>query len=186
VFSSVAIRVDNLGKRYRISGSRDLSESRNRNGGSSLRLMSFDVVDSNGESMVNIPCGKSIVIEIMFQSFVSEVKNLRFGISFFDKSTGIRVTELNSYYGAGEILACKQGIYKFAFIVNRMPLAPGQYSLTFIVTSGLEILDWIRDAYQLAVSDGAFYESGQMPLPESNPAFFIESKCKLSNSKINI
>ncbi|MBI2354862.1 MAG: ABC transporter ATP-binding protein [Deltaproteobacteria bacterium] len=172
-----------FGAVFSTSGDRELSERRDRVGGSSLRLISFDVVDSDGESMTDIPCGKRASIEIKFQVFSNSISNLRFGISLIDKGNGRYVTELNSYYGSKEIYSCEQGVHKFAFIVNRMPLAPGQYNLNFIVTSGLEVLDWIKDASQLRVSDGLFYESEQMPLPGSYPVFFTEFKCYLGEEE---
>jgi lipopolysaccharide transport system ATP-binding protein len=164
-------------------GNRDFSERQDRVGGSLLRLMSFDVVDSDGESMADIPCGKRASFEIKFQVILSKINNLRFGISLVDQGTGRYVTDLNSYYGSVEVFSCERGVHKFAFMVNRMPLSPGQYNLNFIVTSGLEVLDQIKEACQLRVSDGLFYESEQMPLPGSYPVFFTDFECNLSGEE---
>lgn len=157
---------------------RCLSERRDRVGGQLLRLTTFSVVGPDGRLMADVACGKKVSLELGFQTFTSKINNLRFGITFTEKSSATSVTDLNSYHRSAEIFLCEQGIHKFVFTINRMPLAPGQYNLNFIVTSGLMVLDWIKDACPLTVSDGAFYEeSGQMPLPGNFPIFFAEFDC---------
>jgi len=169
-----------LGGLFSASGLRDLSGRRDRVGGSSLRLLSFDVVDDVGASMADVPCGKRARLELRFRVLSGNPRNLRFGISLVEKGSGRYFTELNSYYGSAQVFSCAPGFHTFTFTVNRMPLAPGQYHLNFIVTSGLEVLDQIKDACQLTVSDGLFYDSDQMPLPGSYPVFFTEFQCGLS------
>lgn len=168
-----------LGTVFLTSGNRELSERRDRVGGIMLRLMSFDIVDLDGASLLDIPCGKGAGFEIKFQVSSISITNLRFCISLIEKSSGRHVTEFNSYYGSSEIYTCERGEHKFSFIVNKMPLAPGEYIVSFIVTSGLEVLDQISDACTLRVSDGLFYGSEQMPLPGNYPIFFTEYKCEI-------
>jgi len=159
---------------------RSLSQIRDRKGdGNDLRLMSFDVVDSDGKSLEHIPCGKNVNFELNFQVFADEINNLRVGIYFKERNAGIIITELNSYYGSKEVLSCKKGYHKYVFTVNRMPLSPNQYNVGFIATSGLQALDWLTDACQLTISEGLFYESGQMPLPTNIQIFNMEYTCGL-------
>jgi lipopolysaccharide transport system ATP-binding protein len=159
---------------------RNLSKIRNRRGGNTdLRLMSFDAVDLSGKSLTDVPCGSKVNFELNFEVLTDEVNNLRVGISFKDRNTGIAVTDLNSYYGSKEILSCKKGNHKYVFTVDHLPLAPNQYTVGFIATSGLQVLDWLRDACQLTVSEGLFYESGQMPQAKNSQIFFTEYTCEL-------
>lgn len=169
-----------LGRLFSTSGMRDLSERKDRVGGSALRLLSFDVADASGASMADIPCGKPARLVLKFRVFSGNLNNLRFGISLIDKNSGKYFTELNSYYGSRDVFSCGPGVYTFSFSVKKMPLAPGQYHLNFIVTSGLEVLDQMKDAGQVTVSDGLFYDSNQMPLPGSYPVFFTEYECNFS------
>ena len=60
-----------------------------------------------------------------------------------------------------------------------MPLSPGKYVIDLIATSGLEVLDYLKDAGQMIVTEGLFYNSGKMPLPGSYPIFFHDFTCKL-------
>jgi hypothetical protein len=172
-----------FGADFASSGNRDFSKRRDRVGGSALRLISFDAIDSDGESMLDIPCGKMVNFEIKFQVLFGTISNLRFGMKLSDNFSGKYITDLNSYYGSGEIFVSEKGIHRFVFMVDKLPLAPGNYNLDFIVTSGLEVLDWIKDACQLTITDGLFYESEQMPLPGSYPVFFTDFRCNMSSKE---
>jgi len=161
---------------------RNLSQISDRKGDSThLRFESFDVVDFNGKSLSNIPCGNKVKFELNFQVFANNINNLRLGIIFKDRNAGTVVTDLNSYYGSKEVLSCKKGNHKYFFTVNRFPLAPDQYSIGFIATSGLQVLDWLEDVCQFTVSEGLFYDSGQMPLSTNSHIFFTEYTCGLKN-----
>ena len=166
---------------------RNLSQIRDRKGdGTYLRLMSFDVVGSDGKSLADIPCGSKVNFELNFQVFSDEINNLRVGIVIRDRTSGVVVTGLNSYYGSNEVLSCKKGNHKYVFTVNRLPLAPNQYSIGFIATSGLHVLDWLKDVCQLTVREGLFYESGQMPIDKNSQIFFTEYTCGLNkDNEIN-
>jgi len=160
---------------------RNLSQISDRKGeGRYLRFISFDVVGSDGYSLSDIPCGNKVTFELNFQVFSNEINNLRVGIIFKDQNTGNVVTDLNSYYGSKEVLSCKKGNHKYLFTINRLPLAPNQYNVGFIATSGLQVLDWLKDVYQLTVSEGLFYESGQMPIDKNSQIFFTEYTCGMT------
>ena len=160
----------------------DFSQIRDRKGDNNyLRFISFDAFGSNGKSLTDIPCGIKVKFELGFQVFTDEISNLRIGINFTDRNTGIVATELNSYYGSKEILSCKKGVNKYVFTVNHLPLNANHYNVGFIATSGLQVLDWLKDACQLTVSEGLFYESGHMPLDRNSQFFFTEYTCGLKN-----
>lgn len=159
--------------------SRDLSVRKDRSGSCALKLMRFNIFDSDRNLMEVIPCGKKVCFELKFKVSAAKISNLRFGISVFESDTGKYVTEFNSYYRSSKMLSCEQGSYNFVFTIDKLPLAPGQYNLNFIATSGLEVLDWLTSACQITVSDGLFYESGRMPLPGSFPIFFSDFEMHL-------
>lgn len=157
---------------------RDFSNMIHREGdGNLLRLLNYDIVDNNGNSLINIPCGKKVHIEINFQVLTEKIDNLRIGINFTDISSGKIVTELNSYYGSSEKITCGNGTHKYQFIVDRFPLGPNQYNVGFIATTGLHILDWIKNVSQINVIEGLFYKSGQMPIEKNSQIFFTEYEC---------
>ena len=122
-------------------------------------------------------------IKLRFKVNEKYISNLRFGITFVDNTQEKNITELNSYYGSPVNYSCHQGIYDFYFLLNKMQMSPGRYSISIIVTSGLDVLDWIKDAGQVIVSDGLYYETDQMPLHGSYPVFFSNFDCELSHVK---
>lgn len=170
---------------FQMPDNRDLSARQDRIGGALLRLLSFDTVDADGNITKQIECGKKAFLEMRFNVHSSRIGNLRFGISVREKNTGKYITELNSYYRSDNVLSCECGVHKMVFVIPKVCLAPGQYAISFIATSGLEVLDWLKDACQLVVTDGLFYESGQMPLPGSYPMVFTDFDYYLSKDDNN-
>ena len=47
----------------------------------------------------------------------------------------------------------------------------------------LDVLDWVIDASQMIVSENLFYNTGNMPLPNSYPLFFTDFKCSITSLK---
>ncbi|MFC1680193.1 ABC transporter ATP-binding protein [Pseudomonadota bacterium] len=159
----------------------DLADRLDRTGGKELRLLSFDTLGSEGKAVPHLVCGEPFRISLRFKLFAPRKNHLRFGLSLKDRSIPGHLTELNSYYGSSESFGCDAGLHQFTFSGTKMPLRPGAYSINIIVTSGLEVLDWIADAGQINIIDGVYYTSGQMPLPGSYPLFFMDFECQLSH-----
>jgi lipopolysaccharide transport system ATP-binding protein len=156
---------------------RNLSEIRHRNGDcSSVKFTSFDIINSKGESLIDVPCGSTVRFKVKFNVLVDEINNIRIDIAIKDRNTGENITALDSYYGSSEFLSFKRGEHEYIFTVNHLALAPGQYGLGFIMASGVTIMDWIIEANQLSVSDGLFYDTDRMP-PANSQAFYSEYLC---------
>ena len=165
---------------------RDLKSITNRKGGnSSLRFTSYDFVDSLGKSLETVSCGRKVRFIVNFQIYSVHEDNLRVGISFKDRNTGNTVTQFNSYYGSPDVLTLEKGDHSYIFSVDRFPLAPDQYTISFIATSGLEVLDWLEEGGELTVSEGLFYNSGKMPLDRNAQIFFTDYTCGLATSLEN-
>jgi lipopolysaccharide transport system ATP-binding protein len=159
---------------------RDLSQIRHRKGDNRLlKLTSFDIVDAHGKSLADVPCGSKVQFKVNFKVLSDEVPSVRVGIAIKDLNTGENITVLGSYYGSKEIFSCKKGDRTYVFTIDHFAIAPGQYGLGFIITTGTTVLDWIIEANQLTVSDGLFYESGQMPQPANSQTFYSEYTCGL-------
>ncbi len=157
-----------------------LARRPDRVGGNKLRLQQISLTDESGSECGFAACGSRVVLTLKFFCNEIKLKNLRFGVTIVDKNSERYLTDLNSYYGSTDQYQCGEGEYEFRFEVQKMMLAPGAYSMHVIVTSGLEVLDWIKDAGRLVVTDGQFYESGQMPQPGNNPIFFCDFSCSLN------
>jgi lipopolysaccharide transport system ATP-binding protein len=153
---------------------KDLSDRVDRVGGKKISCIHFDILNLDKDSMKDVCCGMPISIEFIFESKVAHLENLRFGLYFCYKETGELLTELNTYYNSKKIYSCQKGSYKIKFSWPKLPLSPGTYIINIIITSGLEVLDWVRDAGQLNVVEGSYYDSGLMPLPGNYPVFFSD------------
>ena len=154
-------------------------KTKNRSGNSTLQFVEYILLDNNSKSIYEVNCGAYLQIELLFEVFIDVIKNLRIGIAIKDQMHGNYVTELNSYYVSNDSYKVVNGKHKFIFDINKMPLSPGKYVIDLIATSGLEVLDYLKDAGQMIVTEGLFYNSGKMPLPSSYPIFFHDFTCKL-------
>ena len=154
-------------------------KTKNRSGNSTLQFVEYILLDNNSKSIYEVNCGAYLQIELLFEVFIDVIKNLRIGIAIKDQMHGNYVTELNSYYVSNDSYKVVNGKHKFTFDINKMPLSPGKYVIDLIATSGLEVLDYLKDAGQMIVTEGLFYDSGKMPLPSSYPIFFHEFNCRL-------
>ena len=154
-------------------------KTKNRSGNSTLQFVEYILLDNNSKSIYEVNCGAYLQIELLFEVFIDVIKNLRIGIAIKDQMHGNYVTELNSYYVSNDSYKVVNGKHKFTFDINKMPLSPGKYVIDLIATSGLEVLDYLKDAGQMIVTEGLFYNSGKMPLPGSYPIFFHDFTCKL-------
>ena len=154
-------------------------KTKNRSGNSTLQFVEYILLDNNSKSIYEVNCGAYLQIELLFEVFIDVIKNLRIGIAIKDQMHGNYVTELNSYYVSNDSYKVVNGKHKFTFDINKMPLSPGKYIIDLIATSGLEVLDYLKDAGQMIVTEGLFYNSGKMPLPSSYPIFFHDFTCKL-------
>ena len=154
-------------------------KTKNRSGNSTLQFLEYILLDNNSKSIYEVNCGAYIQIELLFEVFIDVIKDLRIGIAIKDQMHGNYVTELNSYYVSNDSYKVVNGKHKFTFDINKMPLSPGKYVIDLIATSGLEVLDYLKDAGQMIVTEGLFYNSGKMPLPSSYPIFFHDFTCEL-------
>lgn len=159
---------------------RNLDEIVDRVGGYNLRMINFAITDRLEKSLSSIQCGQEVCFVIKFLVRLKEISNLRFGIAIFDNSTGKLVTELNSYYGSEDNYSCSEGTHEFVFSMNKMSLSPGKYDISVIITSGLDVLDWMKEICQIIVTEGNFYASGQMPIAGSYPVFFTDFECRIN------
>ena len=154
----------------------DLSNCK-RTGGDALRLEKCVFKNQVGEESSIIAVGEALCIELSFRTFDKKIQNLRFALCFFDTETNALVTELNTYYGYNQLIGCNEaGVYKIRFYWSELQLSPKEYNLGIMCTSGLEVMDWVKEARILEVAEGQFYSSGQMPLPGHYPSFFTKFK----------
>ena len=154
-------------------------KTKNRSGNSTLQFVEYILLDNNSKSIYEVNCGAYVQIELLFEVYIDVINSLRIGIAIKDQMHGNYVTELNSYYVSNDSYKVVNGKHKFTFEINKMPLSPGTYVIDLIATSGLEVLDYLKDTGQMIVTEGLFYNSGKMPLSGSYPIFFHDFTCKL-------
>jgi lipopolysaccharide transport system ATP-binding protein len=150
--------------------SSDLVDRTDRVGGDRLRFTSYRMKNPDSSEPDFVSCGGNCTIELEFHSYEKRLEHLRFGVAIKDKISGKFLVEFNSYYSSYENISCDKGRGKVVFVVERFPLNPGEFAIDIIATTGIEVLDWVKDAGIITVHEGNFYSTGRMPL--SNDVVF--------------
>ena len=57
--------------------------------------------------------------------------------------------------------------------IQRLPLVPGTYSLTYYATGSYQVLDYLEDAFLFEVIRGNFYDNGELP-PKGQAKFLAD------------
>jgi lipopolysaccharide transport system ATP-binding protein len=146
-------------------------------------VLSIESLSESNDNLSNPSCGDYLKLRIKFAVGKNhKFSSLRFGISFKDLNSNRFVTEFNSYYGSKEEVSCSEGLHCADFEISKLALAPGNYSVGIIITSGLEVLEWQKDLFNYSVGEGLFYkETERMPLPGNSPFFFHDFNFKVLN-----
>lgn len=158
---------------------RPLIERTDRTGDGRLRFTAFRLRSSDGDSL-SLACGGNGRIEVEFASSEKRLAHLRFGIVFKDRLSGTKLLDFNTYYESDETFNCNKGNSRIVFEVKKFPLSAGEYSVGLIATSELEVLDWVKEAGSVTVSEGNFYATGRMPLSKG-VAFHHECYCHMES-----
>jgi lipopolysaccharide transport system ATP-binding protein len=149
-----------------------------RKGGEKLRFEHVQFTSERSKDESFLFCGKDVTIELYFQSLAPQLEMLRFGILFKDKFSGMPLIEFNSYYSSDFNFRVTQGKCKLIYYINKFPLAAGEYVFDIICTSGLEVLDWLKEAGIVVVEEGPYYSTGRMPLSNITK-FHYDFRCEL-------
>lgn len=158
-----------------IKGSKIFEPDKEYNDGlSGLKIISLEIINAEKELFENIFCGDFVQFNLKFKISKEKIKNLRFGISFFDSTGSKFITEINTCYRKDEMIECSYGIYNCIFKINKIQLIPDIYTLNISATSGLEVLDFLRRECQLEINKASFYKNTKMPSQNRIPSFFTK------------
>jgi lipopolysaccharide transport system ATP-binding protein len=139
-----------------------LRDRKDRQGEGHVRLVGYSFLDGQGRSTEVIASGQDLSILLSFEATNSgQLGGLVFGIGIFTLqaqnliqcSNELVGVEFDKLPNSGQVM-CR---------LPRLPLAPGMFSINFIVRRRGVIEDWIQDAGQLAVEAGDFFGTGRLP-----------------------
>ena len=148
--------------RSAVSNTTGLDQRTDRRGSGQLRVIAVSVVDEHGQIVQTVRSGQAIAIQLRFEA-AAELKstNIVVGIRL-ETSTGISVFTHHSRLTRTDFgVLPPRG--SFLCAIDRLPLPPGAYVVTYSVFRGQEYLDRLPDALAFDVVEGDFFGGGELP-----------------------
>jgi lipopolysaccharide transport system ATP-binding protein len=147
----------------------DLTTTMERTGNGAYRFTDMRVLDQVGQSADTVLAGEKMSVELGYAA--------REG----DSPTSALVFHIFVVNAFGDRLCCFSTRYppnvpdvfpasgRIRCTVDRLPLAPGRYSLEIVIKAQEALADHVVGAKTLTVADGDFWGTGQMPSPAAGP-----------------
>ena len=148
-----------------------LSDRKDRQGEGRIRITHFVVCDRDGYEQEFLVSGQQVEFRLYYQCVNNkDPKNIvvAMGITSY---TGVFVTMLSNQVSSGPFEMINQQGF-MSCTINKLPLAPGSYTLNLIIRQNDIIQDWIQEAAVLTVESGDFYGTGRLPPPTHGGVFF--------------
>lgn len=156
-----------------------LSERKDRKGAGKIRITDFAIFDKNGCPQEFLVSGQSIEFRISYKCIDSEQpRNVVAAISITSHA-GPFITLLTNQVAAEPFDKIDSSGF-ISCIIERLPLAPGGYTLNLTINQNEIMQDWIQEAVILNVESGDFYGTGKIP-PPTHAGVFFEQKWIASN-----
>lgn len=136
-------------------GSNSLSSRKDRKGNAKLKIINYEIFDSLGLKVDKLICGEyaKIRLHYMSQEMIENIfVTISLGASVGDNKLLLSNVAINHSYTS------KIGEGYFDCVVPKFPLTAGSYLLNIYIEADKEILDWIREAGNIEVVDGDFFQ----------------------------
>ena len=136
---------------------------KDRRGSGKLRFTGLDVAGADGSPASVIQCGHDVEFSVGYTSDGADLKNVNMAIDIFALSGQCMLSLNNEMVGVEFGAAPSSG--RLCCRIERLPLAPGQYSVTLFCRVNGTIADWLSQAAALTVEAGDFFGTGRLPAP---------------------
>lgn len=148
-----------------------LAERTDRSGTGKVRINDFGSFDREGNELEFVATGQEIAFRIYYSTDNARAENIAVGIGISAHS-GTFVSLLSNEVAGNPFDSIGKEGY-FACKIKKLPLSPGNYTVSLIIRSNDVIADWIQHAATIVVEPGDFYGNGRLP-PQSHGGVLIE------------
>lgn len=146
-----------------------LADRKDRSGNSQLVFTDISLQDESGTPLMALVTGKEAQILLKYQANDS-LKNVSVSIGFYGKHGQFLLLCNNEMTGQPFQTLPADGVLKCT--IPKLPLSPGIYMLNIYSEVNGILADWVREAYQLTITEGDYYGTGKIP-PNSHGGFLI-------------
>lgn len=159
--------IQDVANQYLLGASRlsqiSLAERLDRKGSGIVIVTSVVFNDDQGQPLQFLTSGAATnIILFLARSENQALRNVRFSISV-DNELGQRVLLLSTHLAGQDFADLPNTSDRIKIRIERLTLAPGQYSFTIFTTVNSDISDWVKNAGSFDVKSGDFYGSGRLP-----------------------
>jgi lipopolysaccharide transport system ATP-binding protein len=154
-----------------------LRDRMDRLGSGEVRVLSIEVKDVHGNVLDTVACGQNIDVYLYFEA-TSCFHNPRIIASLmFKTQLDVPVFLHHSRLTRDEFRELPK-LGAFVCRLQRLPLPPSTYRITYSIMADGEYLDIIDNAAELTVVAGDFFGSGEVP-PISHGVCLVEGQWRL-------
>lgn len=152
----------------------DLARRTDRQGEGRIRITHFAMFDNDGNEQEYLACGQEVVFRISYECRENpRPMNVAVAIGISSPTSGF-VAFLGNQL-TDEIFHEPPEAGSFSCRIQKLPLAPGSYTLDLIAWQNEVIQDWVHEAVKVIVEAGDFYGTGRMP-PRTHGGVCIEQR----------
>ncbi len=166
---------------FKPSSKNSLKERKDRHGSGEVKVIAIEIRDEEGNTLDTVTSGQNIDIYLHYET-QSNV-NLSRTIASIAIATQL---EIPVFLQHNRLTRDEFGILprKGAFVcrISRLPLPAANYQVTYSLIQDSSYLDSINNAIELAVTDGDFYGSGEIP-PISHGVCLVDARWRIEASK---
>lgn len=154
-----------------------LRERTDRVGSGQLRVVGMELKDSDGRAIDVATSGQDLEICLHYESTVA-FHSSRVIAGICVKTTFDTPVFLQHNRLTGEDWGHVPARGSFICRIPRLPLPPSAYRITYSVMRDGEYIDAMEDAYELTVTDGDFFGSGEVP-PATHGCCLVDAAWRL-------
>ncbi|MGB8509701.1 MAG: ABC transporter ATP-binding protein, partial [Pyrinomonadaceae bacterium] len=153
---------------------RSLRDRTDRVGSGSVRVVALDIKDERGRVLDMAASGQDVSVCLHYESSHGfQPSNVIAGLcvkTLFDTPVFLQHNRLT-----GDEWGTLPARGAFVCRIPRLPLPPAAYKITYSLMRDGEYLDAMEDAYELTVTDGDFFGSGEVP-PATHGCCLVDAR----------
>ena len=144
-----------------------------RTGNGAVRLCGMMMQDKSGNNIETVLTGEDLVILFKLKTGAESIRNLDFGLNFYDQEDGNMGVNYSSYHGV-YFEAGPETEFLIRCVIPRFPFTIGTYKIGTRILVNNEEADWLLGgAGFIRVENGDFFSTGNSGFSHSGMTNFL-------------
>jgi lipopolysaccharide transport system ATP-binding protein len=157
----------------RLMHSIPLEERKDRIGSGEIRIIDLHFKDKLGNQCDSLISGQTVSLVVEYVMLKNDLQKGEIEIAVsISRANGLLITVLSSIW-LGYELKFADGFSNVSFLLRKLPLTTGGYTMNICIKRGDFIIDWIQEAKYFEVINGDYYKTGAV-MPESHLGIYFD------------